>query len=177
MQRRADSRQALVVKSRLFPVVALAAIAAAGLWGWRACLPSPEKAIRQRLDDLARTASFGRNEGALARMLNSDKLAGFFADDAQVKLELGNHVERLNGREKLRDAATSARLALGSLKVDLHDMNIVVGADRQSAEVDLTALCDVRGEPDPQPFALKFLLKQIGGDWMIRRVETVKTLR
>ncbi len=174
---REDLRQALVMKSRLFSLVGVAAIAAAGLWGWRAWFPSPEKAIRQRLGELARTASFGRNEGALARMLNCDKLAGFFADDAEVKLELGNHVEKLSGREKLRDAAMSARLAFASLKVDFHDMNIVVGADRQSAEVDLTAVGKVPGEQDPQVCELKFLLKRIGGDWMIRRVETVKTLR
>jgi hypothetical protein len=165
------------MKNRLFSLVVLAGIAAACLCGWRALFPSPEKAIRQRLGELARTASFGPKEGPLARMLNCDKLAGFFAEDAEVKLELGNMVENLGGREKLRDAAMSARLAVGSLKVDFQDMNIALGADRQSAEVDLTAMGKVPGEQDPQVCELKFLLKQIGGDWMIRRVETVRTLR
>jgi hypothetical protein len=155
----------------------VAAIGAAGLWGWRACSASPEKAIRQRLGDLARTASFGPKESGLARMLDCDKLAGFFAANAEVKLEVGNTFENLNGRENLREAAMSARLAFPSLQVDFQDMNIAVGADRQSAEVDLTALGKVPGEPDPQVCELKFLLKQIEGDWMIRRVETVKTLR
>jgi hypothetical protein len=165
------------MKNRLFPVVVLAAIAAAGLGGWRAWAPSPEKAIRQRLGELARTASFGPSGSALARMLNCDKLASFFADEAEVKVELGNLVENLRGREKLREAAMSARAAVGSLKVDFQDMNIVLGADRKSAEVDLTALCKVPGEQDPQPYELKFLLKQIGGEWVIGRVETVKVLR
>jgi hypothetical protein len=165
------------VKNRLFALVVVAASAAAALWGWRAWFPSPERAIRQRLGALARTASFGRNEGALAKMLNCDRLAGFFANDAEVKLELGNTAGRLSGREKIREAAMSARSALASLKVDFPDINIVLGADRQSAEVDLTALCKVPGEPDPQPYELKLLLKRLGGDWMIRRVETVKTLR
>ncbi|MGA2657793.1 MAG: hypothetical protein ABSH34_09765 [Verrucomicrobiota bacterium] len=165
------------MKNRLFSVVVVAAIAAAGLCGWRAWAPSPEKAIRQRLADLARTASFGPNEGSLAKMLNCDKLAGFFADDAEVKVELDNMVEDLKGREKLREAALGARSAVGSLKLDFQDVNIALGADRQSAEVDLTAMGKVPGEQDPQVCEFKFLLKRIGGDWMIRRVETVKTLR
>jgi hypothetical protein len=165
------------MKSRLFSLVVVATLAAAGLCGWRAWSPGPEKAIRQRLGELARTASFGPNEGLLARKLNCDKLAGFFADDAEVRVELDNVVENLKGREKLRDAALGARSAVGSLKLDFRDVNVALGADRQSAEVDLTAMGKVPGEPDPEVCEFKLLLKRIGGDWMIRRVETVKTLR
>jgi hypothetical protein len=165
------------MSNRLFSLLAAAAMAAAGLWGWRAWSASPEKAIRQRLGDLARTASYGPNQSPLAKMLDCDKLAGFFAPNAEVQLELGNTFENLSGRENLREAAMNARAAYAGLKVDFHDMNIAVGADRRSAEVDLTALGKVSGDPDPQVFELKFLLKQIGGDWMIRRIETVRTLR
>jgi hypothetical protein len=68
-------------------------------------------------------------------------------------------------------------MSLGSLKVDFPDINIVLGPDGQSAEVDLTAVGKVSSEPDPEVCELKFLLTRTGGDWMIRRVETVKTLR
>jgi ketosteroid isomerase-like protein len=158
-------------------VVVAGALAGGGLWGWRALSASPEKAIRQRLGELARTASYGPKEGGVARMLDCDKLAGFFAEDVEVKLEVGNVFENLSGRENVREAAMSARMAVGSLKVEFHDMNIAVGADRQSAEVDLTATGKIPGEQDLEVCELKFLLKQIGGQWMIRRVETVRTLR
>ena len=165
------------MRNRLLSLVVLGLLAAGGLWGWRVRSPSPEKAIRQRLVDLARTASYGPKDGGLARMLDADKLAGFFTGDAEVKVEVSNAFENLSGRENLREAAMSARAAFASLSVHFYDMNIALGADRQSAEVDLTATGKVSGEQDPEVCELKFLLKLIGGEWMIRRVESVTTLR
>ena len=165
------------MKRRLSSLVVVAALAAAGLWAWRAWSPSPEKAIRHRLKELARTASFGPNEGGLARMRYGQELAGFFAEDAEVRLDVGNTVATKGGREQLRDTAVGVRMTLGSLQVEFQDFNIVLGADRHSAEVDLTAVGRIPTEPDPEVYELKFLLRRTGGDWLIRRVETVKTPR
>jgi hypothetical protein len=154
----------------------LAGLAVAGVWLWRAWFPNPEKAIRRRLAELAQVASFGPNEGALAKAVNCDKLAGFFTDDAQVKVDVGGYAETFNGREPLRAAALSARSALTGLKVDFPDINITLGPDKQSAEVELTALGKVAGEADPQVYVFRLMLKRVGGEWLIRRVETVKTL-
>jgi len=165
------------VKPRLSFLVVVAALGAASLWAWHAWSPSPEKAIRHRLEALARTASFGPNEGGLARMRYGEQLAGFFAENAEVRLDVGNTVATKGGREQLRDTAVGVRMTLGSLQVEFHDFNIFLGADRHSAEVDLTAVGRTPTEPDPEVYELKFLLTRTGGDWMIRRVETVKTLR
>ncbi len=165
------------MKIRLSSALAAAVLAAAVLAAWLLLAPSPEKVIRHRLGDLARIASFGPNEGPLAKLLNAEKLAAFFDGDAEVRLDLGNVVQRLSGRDMLRNAAQTARSTLTSLTVDFRDVNVFVGPDRQTAEVDLTALGSVPGEQDALVCELKFLLKKSGRDWIIRRVETVKTLR
>ena len=162
---------------RLSSLVVVAALAAAGLWVWHACIPSPEKAIRHRLKELARTASFGPNEGGLARMRYGQELAGFFAENAEVRLDVGNTVATKGGRAQLRDTAVGVRMTLDSLQVDFQDLNVVLGADGHSAEVDLTAVGRIPSEPDLQVCELKFLLTRTGGDWLIRRVETVRTPR
>lgn len=164
------------MKNWLFRLLLLGGLAVAGIWLWRAWFPNPEKAIRRRLAELAQAASFGPNEGALAKAINCDKLADFFTGDAQVKVDVGGYAQTFNGRESLRSAALSARTTLTSLKVDFPDINITLGQDKQSAQVELTALGKVAGERDPQVYVFKFMLKRIGGDWLIRRAETVKTL-
>ena len=52
----------------VFRFVLLAALMALGVWLWFVLFPSPEKIIRQRLTELARTASFSSGEGNLARL-------------------------------------------------------------------------------------------------------------
>lgn len=165
------------MRIRLSALVGVAVAAVALLCGWLLLSPSPETVIRHRLIELARIASFGPNEGPLAKLINTDKLVAFFADDAEIRIETGSVAQRLSGREMLRHAAQVARTSLNSLKVGFRDLNVFVGPDRQTAEVDLTAVGSVPGEPDPLVCELKFLLKKTRAGWIIRRVETVKTLR
>jgi hypothetical protein len=165
------------MRVRLSWLVAVAVAASVVLCVWLVLSPTPEQAIRRRLGEVARTASFGPNEGPLAKMMNADKLASFFAKDVEIRLDLGSAVQRLNGRDMVRNAAQTARTTLSSLKVDFRDLNVFVGPGRQTAEVDLTAVGSVPGEPDALVSELKFLLRKSGGEWVIRRVETVKTLR
>jgi len=49
-----------------FRILLFAALAALGIWLWTVLFPSPEKVIRQRLMELARTASSSPDEGNLA---------------------------------------------------------------------------------------------------------------
>jgi hypothetical protein len=155
----------------------LGAIAVAGVWAWRGCFPSPEKAIASRLRELARVASFAPNEGPLAKMLNSEKLAGFFTGDVQVSIEVAGALHTLEGREQLRNAALNARSLYAGLTVEFPGMDIAVLPDRQSAEVELTAEGKPAGGRDLEVYELKFSLKKIGAEWLIRQVKTLKTLK
>jgi len=156
-------------------VVALAAFLL--WWGWDLIFSSPERLIRKRLLDLAQAASFSPNEGPLAKVWNAEKMGDFFTTDVVVSLDApGVPAQVLNGREAVLQAAAGARSALNGLAVEFPDINVSVGPDKQSAVVDLTAKASVRGERDRYVQEFKLVFKKTAGQWLIRRVEPVKTL-
>ena len=61
----------------VFRLVLAAALVALGVWLWTVLFPSPEKVIRKRLTELARTVSFSPNEGNLVRLAGAQNLAAF----------------------------------------------------------------------------------------------------
>ena len=82
----------------------------------------------------------------------------------------------LTGRDEITQAAMGARSGVSALKVEFLDVTVIVGPDRQSAVADLTAKAQVPGDKDFTVQELKFTLKKMDGEWLITRVETVKTL-
>jgi len=158
-------------------LVLSAAFIALGFWLWTVFFPSPEQIIRKQLANVARAVSFTANEGLLARAHNASKLAGYFSVDAQVSLDAPGHDSyTFNGRNEIMQAAAGARSAAGALAVEFLDVAVALAADKLSATVDLTAKAKIPGERDFYVQEVKFTLKKIDGDWLIVRVETVKTL-
>ncbi len=156
--------------------LALLALLALVLWLWSVLFPGPEQIIRQQLTNVARAVSFTANEGPFTRTLNASKLAGYFSVDAQVSLDAPSHGSyTCNGRNEIQ-AAVGARPTGGALAVEFLDVAVVLAADKLSATVDLTAKVKIPGERDFYVQEVKFTLKKIDGDWLIIRVETVKTL-
>jgi hypothetical protein len=64
-----------------------------------------------------------------------------------------------------------------SIKVQLLDVSVIVAADKLSAEAHLTGEARLEGDQTPQVQELKAHLKKVNKDWLIDRVETVRTLR
>jgi hypothetical protein len=60
--------------------------------------------------------------------------------------------------------------------VQFVDVSVRVGTDRTSATADLTAKGNVAGENEMQVQELRFTFRKSGRDWLINRVEMVKTL-
>lgn len=150
---------------------------ALGIWIWVTLFPGPEQAIRKRLAELARLGSFASNEGALAKGLNAQQLAGFFTPDVEVSVDVpGLQRVKLSGRDNLLTAAMAVRGNLSSLKVDLLDINITFNPDKTTAIVSLTLKVQVNGERDFTPQEMKFTMKKVKGEWLIRGAETVRTL-
>ncbi len=56
----------------------MAVLVAMAVWFYTVFFPSPERAIRARLTQLAKSASFGGNESPVAAMANAQRAAGFF---------------------------------------------------------------------------------------------------
>ncbi len=160
-----------------FRFVLLATLVALGIWLWCVCFPGPEKIIRKRLTELARTASFSSGESDLARLAAAQNLAGFFATNVEVNIDVPGRVQHtLMGRDEIKEAALGARSTLSGLKVQFPDINITVAPDKQSAVADLTVEVNIAGERDSIVQEVKFTFQQTDGEWLITRIETVRTL-
>jgi hypothetical protein len=153
-------------------------VVALGAWAWMALHPSPETLIRKLLDGVARAASFGPNQGYLAKLNGAQTLADFFSTNVEVNLDVpGRQEHRLAGREEIQQAALAARASVQSLAVNFPDVTIMVNADKESAVADATLQARVAGEQDMIVQEMKFTLRKINGSWLIVKVETVRTLK
>ena len=161
----------------IFRIVLLAALAALGFWLWTVLFPRPEKVIRRRLTELARTVSSSASEGDLTRLAAARSVAGFFSSNVELNVdipELGQHNSM--DREEITQLALMARSRAGGVHVKFPDINITVAPDKQSAVADLTVEANVSGEHDSVVREMKFTLRKTDGQWLITRVETVRTL-
>jgi len=158
--------------------VLLAALLALGAWFCVYILfPNPEKIIRQRLTQLAGKASFSAGEGNLGKLAAAEDIAGYFATNVEVDINVPGRVQHtLMGRAEIQQAALGARERLNGLTVQFPDINITVGPGKQSAVADLTVEVRVAGESDTVVQEMKFTFQKTEDGWLITRVETVRTL-
>jgi hypothetical protein len=160
--------------SRLIVIVAFVLL---GLWVWRTFFPSPEKNIRDRLNQVAKLASFDSKEGDFARMANVLNLVGYFTPDAECLFNSSNvDPWTAHGRDDLRGAALYARSRLTALHVEFFDATVVFAPDKQTATVKLTVRASRPGDKDFLVEEIKVHLRNVSGTWLIARAETVKTL-
>jgi hypothetical protein len=165
------------VRAWVYRLVFCALLVGVGLWVWHWLFPSPERVIRKRLAQVAATACIPPNEAPLAKLANAHRLASFFSEDVQLLLSGGSYSAlSITGKEDLLQAAMGVRSTLSSLKVEFPDIVVSVGPDKASATVELTAKAMVPSEKDFGVQELKVMVRKVGGDWLITRVETVKTL-
>jgi hypothetical protein len=158
-------------------LVLLAALVALGIWLWSVWFPGPETVIRQRLAKLARTASFAPGEGNLAKLAAVENVASYFATNVEVDINVPGRVQHtLLGRAEIRQAALGARERLRGLQVKIPDVTVTVAPDKQSAVADLTIEVQIVGENDTVVQEMKFTFQKTEDGWLIRRVETVRTL-
>jgi hypothetical protein len=162
----------------IFRFTLLAGLIALGYRGWTVFFPNPQKVIRHRLLKLADLASFSPHEGNISRIASVEKLGQYFTEDAEVTVDVpGNEVRTVNGRAELTQAALAARSALSGLRAKFVDITIAMGTDRESATAHLTLMANVSGEKELVVQEMKFYFKDVKGDWLIHRIETIKTLR
>ncbi|HRT07741.1 MAG TPA: hypothetical protein P5038_11945 [Candidatus Paceibacterota bacterium] len=158
-------------------LILLGVLGIAAFYLWRWWFPDPELEIRRRLQEVAQLASFGNNEDPLAKASNAHKLTTYFSSDATILVEGSGHPQmRISGQQELLQTAMAARQNLASLKVEFLDVTVALASGKQAAQVNLTARARVPGERDELIAELNFFFKKIEGDWLITRVETVRTL-
>jgi hypothetical protein len=165
---------------RLFKPLLLVGLIALGYWAWTVLFPKPEQIVRNHLNKLAKLASFSPNDGNFKRVANVQKLGLLFDENVQVAMDVPggeSHSLSFSRREELMQAVMAARRFASGVSAEFLDMNIQMAADEQSATADLILKARVSGESDMIAQELKFTFKQTNGDWLITRVETIKSLK
>jgi len=150
---------------------------ALGFWLWTVLFPSDEAIIRKRLAKVAELMTFSSKEGTLARAMNVDAAAGYFARDVEIIVDTpAQPMLMLSGRDELKQRALAVRMSLKGLEVKFLDLNVTLSPDNTTATVDLTGEAHLPGDRDLFVQELKFFLRKIEGKWLIVRIETVRTL-
>jgi len=158
-------------------VMLVGILAALGIWVWGYFHPSPQEAIRRRLADVARAASYTEPGGMIARAVKAQKLAGYFSPEIAMRIDLPDQSRHeAASRDEIMARAMALPTIFRSFKVQLLDPNITVGADRKSAIVDLTLRAETPGDQYLAVQEIKCTMRQVDGEWIIVRVDTVKTL-
>lgn len=151
--------------------------AIAGL-AWLALHPTPERQIRKQLETAVRSASFGPNQGMLAKVAGASRLADCFTTNVEINIDVpGRQEHRLASRVEIQQAAMALRASVQSVSVALPDITIVVNPDKESATADVTLEVRIAGESDMNVQEARITLRKINGDWLITKAETVKTLQ
>jgi len=158
-------------------VIGAAALIGLGVWGWFLLFPGPEKIIRSRLQAVAGGISFEPKDGMVARGYGVQKAASYFTADVEMNLDVrGYPPVNLTGRDEILQQAMGAARFLRGLKVEFLDINVTLGPDRQTATANLTGKITLAGDSEFNVQEFNFFLKKVEGQWLIYRVETVKTL-
>ena len=159
-------------------LAAVVVLAAAAVWCWHHLFPGPEQVIRKRLAQLARSASTETGEGSIAKAARVQGLSGYFTPDVEITVDLpGEFSQSIHGTPELMQLAMAARSMGRSIKVDLLDVSVDVAPDGLSAVAHMTGQAKISGEQSLQVQELKAHFRKVQSDWLIDRVETVKTLR
>jgi hypothetical protein len=158
-----------VMRSLGFAV--LAALIGYGAW---AAWPTEEKRIRKAILGMADDATFTGREGNFAKLAKVESLSGRFAVDADIRVEQVVNIDAgLHGRESIRQVLTAGLPLIGSMSVEVHDLQVEVG-DEPTAKAKLTASAKAgggKGDLSAQEFELD--LTKVEGKWLIRRLEAV----
>jgi hypothetical protein len=160
-----------------YRILLAAVLLGATVWLYRVLFPGPEQVIRKQLLQVAKLVSFGPNEGPLAKLSNTQQLLGYFGPEVEINIDVpGRSLQTVTGSEQLRQAIMQSRSTLSSLSVEFLDISVVVEPNRTDATATLTVRAWISGDKDPLVEEMRFTFSKMEGDWLINKIETVKTL-
>jgi len=165
----------------LKPVIRITLLAlalAGGVWLWRVLFPGDEALIRGQLQELAEVATYPPNEAPLAKVTKATRLGGFFTVDVEIDIAPWSYRRVvINGRDELRQAAVGARNLVSWLTVGVEAVTVTLGPGEDQATANFTLVGRTSGNPDRQTQPMRVDFRQVDGEWLIRRAETVEYLR
>jgi ketosteroid isomerase-like protein len=155
------------MRARLAWGLGILAVAAVTWW----LFPTEERRVRSRLGELSQSASIPANEQDLGRVARLGRLRRLLTDD--VVLEAGAPVGPVVGGDSLVGIAAQFRYGDGGLRVELHDLVVVVADDERSARAQARVVAteraaDRRETVDMRDVSLE--LSKTDGGWQLTRV-------
>lgn len=151
---------------------------ALGVWLWLYLNPSPEEAVRRQLNGLAEEASFEAGYSLIRRVAAAQKIAGYFAPEVILVIEPAGIFPEQISRTEIADNAKFflVKSEIRSFKMKFLDPVITLGADRKSAIVEVTLHAETEGERHLLVQEMKVTMRVVEDEWVIVRMETVRTL-
>ncbi|HVU07734.1 MAG TPA: hypothetical protein VHG89_04230 [Verrucomicrobiae bacterium] len=158
-------------------IIFTVALIALGIWLWTIFFPNPETVVRQRILKLAKIASFTKDEGNFSRVAAGERVGGFFSTNVEINITIpGHEQDTLVGRAEITQAVLQVREAVREIVVKVPDVQVTLAPDKQSAVADVTVDVEISGERDALVQEMKFTFQKMDGDWLITKIETVRTL-
>lgn len=158
-------------------IALLIGLLAGGYWLWRVVFPGDDALIRRQLQELARAASFSANEAPFVKLTKAAEVANSFAPDTAIDLDLWDYGRvKLEGRDEVRQAALAARSAVPSLTVEVADIEVSPGPNKNTASVRFTIFVNAGAGSERQSQELKVEFRKHDGDWLIQRAQVFNYL-
>jgi len=140
--------------------------------------PSPERAIKNRLGELAETLSVPVNDGDLGRVTRVAQLRHYFAEDVHVRASASG--PEITSRDALLGLLGGWTPPPGGWTIEFVDVQVTLGQE-STAQVYLTAKMsghDPRtGESTLDAREANFTMAKQHGDWVVTSVEATETLQ
>lgn len=158
-------------------ILLVVALAGGGWLAWQWWFPGDEAQIRAVLDRIADGVGSEAGDTRLARVARATALQDEL--DETIVVELGPPFERLDGRQRVMGAVARVTAAMEGLEVELADVDVVVGANRQEAAVTLTAEAQFEQAGGSRGFEARELhltFRRAEGRWVVDGVTLVRTL-
>jgi hypothetical protein len=133
--------------------------------------------IQERLQALAKDVSFQGQESLLQRLSYAQGVVKYFADPAEFDVVVNNQeLLGIRTRAQLEEMAAAARAAVSGLKVEFLDIHVELETPPTDATAHLTARIQAAGDQDYTVQELRLRLVKDAGDWLVRRVEPLRTM-
>lgn len=164
--------------SRGFLNVLYGLVAVAAVGTFLLLRPTESGRVLKTVESLVAEASFKASEGSVRRMARSESLVNGFTEDAMLHFEsLGLPSALISGRDELRQLTLAALALKGGLELQVFDPVVTVGPQPDVARVHLTATATSGRQEAFSAQEFEFRLVKRDGRWLVRELNTVRTLR
>lgn len=156
----------------------LALFVVVGAWlAWKTLLPSEERRIRARLDQIVDMVNAPTTDG-LGKLADAARLASYFTED--VTIDPGHPYPTMRGRDAVVAAAAAAGRSSGGFELSFADVDVAVGNDdTATAHLTLTLTwTNVQtGAPTMDAREVELGLRKEAGEWRVATASPVETLQ